>query len=413
MQSLAKFNRYDHVVTLVFLSVPTAFIGGELSLGVLGLMGLVGLFICRQNFFNSMDWNRQDTLIFLALTTVIALKALSFLWAELPSLALRNVANNIHFLGWPLLLFIFMKSKQSLQAMLRGAAYAAIITGIWAVYWLSVRILAHAYNPNEAFKAGAQNAGVLAHIMCVYALWLLYAFLNFNVSAQLRRLFGVGFLGAFVTMLVSTRRIQLVILIVLAGVLIFMHLKKSLSLRSLITTLLFAFAALLVVGTWMAPKFELAYTEATTFYDDDNPTGAEIQTSVGNRLEYYYLASRAVEEKPLLGYGAGIKPQHLERFSHDPSSLSHYNHFHNQYLQALVEVGILGSLFGLFAVLYLWRVQVWQLYARQPDISIMFAIIFMVYMMTGLFSIAFSQGLLNSFFVLANATLWASTKKST
>lgn len=413
MQSLGRFNRYDNLITLVFLSVPTAFIGGELSLAVVGLMGLVSLLMCRQNFFSSMDWNRQDTQIFLALTVVIVLKALSFFWAEHPNLTLRNVANNIHFLGWPLMLFVFMKSTKPWQAMLRGAAFAAIITGVWSVYWLSVRILGHAYNPNEAYKAGAQNAGVLAHIMCVYALWLLYAFLNLDVSAQLKKLFGIGFLGAFVTMLVSTRRIQLVILVVLAGVLIFMHLKKSLSLRSLTKTLLLALGALVVVGTWMAPKFELAYTEAATFYDDENPTGAEITTSVGNRLEYYYLATRAVEEKPLLGYGAGIKPEHLERFSHDPSSLSHYNHFHNQYLQALVEVGILGSLIALFAVLFLWRIQVWQLYAKQPSISMMFAILFMVYMMTGLFSIAFSQGLLNSFFVLANATLWAGMKKST
>ena len=200
-------------------------------------------------------------------------------------------------------------------------------------------------------------------------------------------------------------------MIILAGIIIFMHLKKSVTLRSFISTVVLTVVALFVIGTWMAPKFQLAYAEAVAFYDDGRPTGDEIKTSIGNRLEYYYVATNAIHESPLLGYGAGIKPEHLERFSHDPNSLSHYNHFHNQYLQTLVEVGIVGSLFVLLAMLYLWREQVWLLYAKHPHGSIAYALLFLVYMMTGIFSIAFSQGLLNSFFILANAVLWANAKK--
>ena len=137
-----------------------------------------------------------------------------------------------------------------------------------------------------------------------------------------------------------------------------------------------------------------------------------IQSSIGNRLEYYHIATSAIEAQPILGYGAGTKPQQLERFSHDPASLSHFNHFHNQYFQTVVEVGVFGSVLAVWALLFLWREQVWRVYAQCPHVAVFFALVFSVYMLTGLFSIALSQGLLNSFFILSNAVLWAEARKT-
>ena len=413
MQTWAHMNRYDRTIVFVFFSIPLIPAGGEAALAVLGLCGAFVFLKSPSAFKKELAWTRRDKLIFLALSSVFILKLLSIMWADNPTRAIKNVLNNVHFLGWPLLLWVFMRASQPLQSLTRGVACGALFAAAWGCMWVLLRIVrGDLMTTVEPFEAGSQNAGVFAHIVCVYGLWLLYAWLNFKVDVQTKRVLGMAFFAALIALLCSSRRIQLVIMMGLAGLVVLMHMQKNLNLRAFVSIAGLSAVVLALVAVWMAPKYEQAYVEATTFLNDPSPHAEAIQSSIGNRLEYYHIATSAIEAQPILGYGAGTKPQQLERFSHDPASLSHFNHFHNQYFQTVVEVGVFGSVLAVWALLFLWREQVWRVYAQCPHVAVFFALIFSVYMLTGLFSIALSQGLLNSFFILSNAVLWAEARKT-
>ena len=413
MQTWAHMNRYDRTIAFVFFSIPLIPAGGEAALAVLGLCGAFVFLKSPSAFKKELAWTRRDKLIFLALSSVFILKLLSIMWADNPTRAIKNVLNNVHFLGWPLLLWVFMRASQPLQSLTRGVACGALFAAAWGCMWVLLRIVrGDLMTTVEPFEAGSQNAGVFAHIVCVYGLWLLYAWLNFKVDVQTKRVLGMAFFAALIALLCSSRRIQLVIMMGLAGLVVLMHMQKNLNLRAFVSIAGLSAVVLALVAVWMAPKYEQAYVEATTFLNDPSPHAEAIQSSIGNRLEYYHLATSAIEVQPILGYGAGTKPQQLERFSHDPASLSHFNHFHNQYFQTVVEVGVFGSVLAVWALLFLWREQVWRVYAQCPHVAVFFALVFSVYMLTGLFSIALSQGLLNSFFILSNAVLWAEARKT-
>ena len=413
MQTWAHMNRYDRTIAFVFFSIPLIPAGGEAALAVLGLCGAFVFLKSPSAFKKELAWTRRDKLIFLALSSVFILKLLSIMWADNPTRAIKNVLNNVHFLGWPLLLWVFMRASQPLQSLTRGVACGALFAAVWGCMWVLLRIVhGDLMTTVEPFEAGSQNAGVFAHIVCVYGLWLLYAWLNFKVDVQTKRVLGMAFFAALIALLCSSRRIQLVIMMGLAGLVVLMHIQKNLNLRAFVSIAGLSAVVLALVAVWMAPKYEQAYVEATTFLNDPSPHAEAIQSSIGNRLEYYHIATSAIEAQPILGYGAGTKPQQLERFSHDPASLSHFNHFHNQYFQTVVEVGVFGSVLAVWALLFLWREQVWRVYAQCPHVAVFFALIFSVYMLTGLFSIALSQGLLNSFFILSNAVLWAEARKT-
>ena len=413
MQTWAHMNRYDRTIAFVFFSIPLIPAGGEAALAVLGLCGAFVFLKSPSAFKKELAWTRRDKLIFLALSSVFILKLLSIMWADNPTRAIKNVLNNVHFLGWPLLLWVFMRASQPLQSLTRGVACGALFAAAWGCMWVLLRIVrGDLMTTVEPFEAGSQNAGVFAHIVCVYGLWLLYAWLNFKVDVQTKRVLGMAFFAALIALLCSSRRIQLVIMMGLAGLVVLMHMQKNLNLRAFVSIAGLSAVVLALAAVWMAPKYEQAYVEATTFLNDPSPHAEAIQSSIGNRLEYYHIATSAIEAQPILGYGAGTKPQQLERFSHDPASLSHFNHFHNQYFQTVVEVGVFGSVLAVWALLFLWREQVWRVYAQCPHVAVFFALVFSVYMLTGLFSIALSQGLLNSFFILSNAVLWAEARKT-
>ena len=82
-------------------------------------------------------------------------------------------------------------------------------------------------------------------------------------------------------------------------------------------------------------------------------------------------------------------------------------HLHSQYLQILVDVGLFGALLAVGALTIIFRYSVVAPWRRgQHEVAALFATLYAVHMMSGLFNPAFSQGLSNSFFVLMASVLW-------
>jgi O-antigen ligase len=121
----------------------------------------------------------------------------------------------------------------------------------------------------------------------------------------------------------------------------------------------------------------------------------------------YHIAVQAIQDKPWLGWGAGARAHYLKQYAHFPEKMFERTHLHSQYLQTLVDVGVLGALLALGAVGVAWWVSVVLLWRRgEHETAALFAMLYAAHMGSGVFNPAFSQGLSNSFFVTMAAVLW-------
>jgi len=78
------------------------------------------------------------------------------------------------------------------------------------------------------------------------------------------------------------------------------------------------------------------YQDVLSFDRDKIPL-----TSVGRRAHMWLYASDLIKERPWLGWGIGSSHSLLDR----DADLERHPHFHNTYIQILVEQGIVGLTF--------------------------------------------------------------------
>ncbi|RPJ12224.1 MAG: O-antigen ligase domain-containing protein, partial [Deltaproteobacteria bacterium] len=68
--------------------------------------------------------------------------------------------------------------------------------------------------------------------------------------------------------------------------------------------------------------------------------------SISERLFLYKSAWELWKKKPFLGYGPGTSSVHLRMiYDTDPDKIGLYTHFHNFFLDILVQLGMIGLLF--------------------------------------------------------------------
>jgi O-antigen ligase len=405
-------NRYDYLISFLFFSIPAIKVGGEVLFGIISLYGILCLFKG-----DGRNWHKTTFLLVIALASIFFIKLISVSWALYPYATFKNALLHIHFLAWPLCLVVFLRANNPLLSMLKGVIFCTYFVAIWATVWLIYRLIYQMPLDSPPFEAGAQNSGVFAQIMVVYVFWIMCSLIQYNrFGSQIhllisRRNLILALFASLLCLLVSTRRIPMIILFIGLLPVLWIAQKQLTSYWRWIISISTIASAFLLAGL-MLPKYQQAYTEAMAFFEASPPTGAIIQSSIGNRLEYFYVAMKAFVSQPILGFGAGISPIKLNSFSHDPQAMSSYNHFHNQYMQSLVEVGILGSLLALVSVMYIVKKQICPMKKNHSEELPYLGILFFVFILEGMMSAAFSQGLLNTFFVAANVCIWTAHLKS-
>ena len=112
-----------------------------------------------------------------------------------------------------------------------------------------------------------------------------------------------------------------------------------------------AIGVILVIGAALSPfvfsRMSLLFADAADLLAGEGTGG--LSNSVRIRIDLWSHALELASRRPMLGYGLGSFPQVLK----DPSlaipadsPLWHFNHVHNQYLDLLLETGLIGL--GLF-----------------------------------------------------------------
>ena len=165
---------------------------------------------------------------------------------------------------------------------------------------------------------------------------------------------------------------------------VFLHYKVSM--RSILGALLLV---TVIFGTAynISEKFQARVMEAKVNIVAIN-NGSNYYTSLGLRVTMYYVALDILKENPLLGVGVGDYQLAAKRalkkdnhgFDERISDFITSNHFHSQYLNVLVQGGIIGLALLLMVFFHFLRLPI--AYREHKELSLLIVVIFLTSFLT-------------------------------
>lgn len=147
------------------------------------------------------------------------------------------------------------------------------------------------------------------------------------------------------------------------------HWRKQLSFKSL--ALAVVVTAALLVGlrntTLVQAPLNRVLTAVSEMQGSQTQQEGAQNSSVGARVELWKLAAQAVPEKPWLGHGHDERLNMIKKWGrdHDSEVVTSLGHMHNQYLNDLMDHGVLGLISGLIYILGLTGLAMWLLKRKQ------------------------------------------------
>lgn len=401
------FSRPQSWVFLFVLLSQLVFALPELI--ILG-MALFGLLLHRDNqklrgTLFSTDEERALWLVPLGFTSVFWIKLISASWAFNAEQAISSAFNSIHFLLWPLLVIFFQRANITIRQTEIWAATSLIVLLVW---YLGVRLFFPMSEDAQCFKAGAHNCGLLGQILAFILLWMFISFTRQTHDKLNKFYLLIALFAGWIAFLGTMRRTELVGLLIGMCIVLIWRFKKNISLRSIFSFLGLCLILMTLAWSVMKPRFSVVNDEISFFFQNTASRTEAINTSVGARLEMYRIAYLAIQERPLLGWGAGLKPKHIPQFATDPKNPFGYSNFHQQYLQIILEVGLLGAGVGLIFLIYLCkRMILIPLQNDSRESAAIIAALFFTYAWKGLANGSMQYSVTNTIFVFFSALIWA------
>jgi O-antigen ligase len=391
---------------LYFLGVILIPGATELGVLVLALLGLVVLLRWRVPGavgLHSFQWQSVDSRLSLAFALVFLFKFLSMLWADQPRLALSNALWHLHFLLWPLVLLGLHHCGAAQRDVERAVAAGLVAVAAWFVVF---KLSGERWLPFE--DAGSSNLGVLAQMTLFLGTWNLLALSRPGVDWRTAdgRLKAAAFVAAWVVMIASTRRLELLgLLLVTASVLAY-RLRSRLTVGRLLVLVLgvVALTGLMVFLRW--EKFETGFTELSNYFALRGKDPQVVLSSWGARLEMYRVGWLGFMDHPWLGMSAGARPYLMQMYGAPGEDVFGHRHFHSEILQTLVEGGVVWLVLLASAVAYAVRQMVIKPWRDAPELSLMALGLLGAYAIEGVFSAALIYGEANGVFVVASAWVW-------
>lgn len=219
------------------------------------------------------------------------------------------------------------------------ACLGALVLAIIQQYWLGIRA-----------KGGAGNAIVFAEVACLSVMICLT-----GIVSGIEKVRGVvlicAVLAGTVAIIYSGSRIIWLALL-MACIAVFLINLQTLKGKNAVRLLLLL-AVVAVVSAVLG--FRVIVDRADFLFADWNSlaTHGDYTTALGLRVALWDIGLRAFREAPLFGHGMGAAtPLMLQGFQERYGMAEGFSHFHNGFLTALVEAGILGAvtLGAIFAI---------------------------------------------------------------
>lgn len=210
-----------------------------------------------------------------------------------------------------------------------AACFVALFMAVFQQHWLGIRA-----------EGGAGNAIVFAEVLCLAVMVCVAGALS-GLERHRIALIGAALGGTIAIIYSGTRIVWPALLIAgIAVLLINQHRLKGRNAIRLLVLLVAAGVVIAAVGfQTIAGRVDFLRSDL-----DALATHGDHTTPIGLRFAVWDIGLKAFREMPLFGHGVGatqtlIKQGFRDQFGMDAG----FNHFHNGFLTALVQAGILGA----------------------------------------------------------------------
>lgn len=329
-----------------FAVFSVSFLAVSVSLGVamvsiaklLLLIAVVGqlFFDVKHRSFPSFKlWPSMTWWILLAMVWM----SLSFLWTESSSAdALAGWGRHSRILWFIPVLYLLRSPEQSLFTLKWFVAgMVMMMLSSWAlvaglpVPWATAKEL-----PSLGIVHGSTLEQPVLLTFLAVVLWFMR---DHWPQGHWRWVpIGILLLTVFNVFFVMTGRSGFLVMLVFISMAVWWQLPKRW--RWLVVGLPFVLAALMMV---LSPRFQTRTSQVVK--DVISYQQGSVESSQGQRLDYWHRSLLAVQEKPLMGHGVGSWRMNYHRLGGMQADAP--SNPHQQYLLWLVEAGVVGCIFFL------------------------------------------------------------------
>ena len=329
-----------------FAVFSVSFLAVSVSLGVamvsiaklLLLIAVVGqlFFDVKHRSFPSFKlWPSMTWWILLAMVWM----SLSFLWTESSSAdALAGWGRHSRILWFIPVLYLLRSPEQSLFTLKWFVAgMVMMMLSSWAlvaglpVPWATAKEL-----PSLGIVHGSTLEQPVLLTFLAVVLWFMR---DHWPQGHWRWVpIGILLLTVFNVFFVMTGRSGFLVMLVFISMAVWWQLPKRW--RWLVVGLPFVLAALMMV---LSPQFQTKTSQVVK--DVISYQQGSVESSQGQRLDYWHRSLLAVQEKPLIGHGVGSWRMNYHRLGGMQADAP--SNPHQQYLLWLVEAGVVGCIFFL------------------------------------------------------------------
>ncbi|MER8576892.1 O-antigen ligase family protein [Mesorhizobium sp. M1409] len=210
-----------------------------------------------------------------------------------------------------------------------AACFVALLMAVIQQYWIGVRA-----------EGGAGNPIVFATVVCLAVAVCVAGALS-GIERARNPLFHAALAGTIAIIYSGSRIAWLALLIAGIAVLLINH--RRLRGRNAVRVLLLLAAVGIVVAAF---GFQAISGRIDFLHSDWNALGAQgnYDSSLGIRVALWEIGLKAFRDMPLFGHGVGATQLLIKQGFHDQFAMeTGFNHFHNGFLTASVQAGILGA----------------------------------------------------------------------
>ncbi|TPI29089.1 O-antigen ligase family protein [Mesorhizobium sp. B3-2-1] len=246
----------------------------------------------------------------------------------------RHLIPLITFLFFPISYSTWSISQKTMLVRIivlasMAACFGALLLAVYQQYRLGIRA-----------EGGAGNAIVFAEVLCLAVVTCVAAALS-GIERYRIALICAALGGTIAIVYSGTRIVWLALLI--AGIAVLLINQQRLRGRNAVRVLLLLAAIAVTIAVF---GFQTIAGRVEFLHSDWDALAAhgDYATALGSRVALWDIGLKAFREMPFFGHGVGatrllIKQGFQDQFGMDEG----FNHFHNGFLTALVQAGILGA----------------------------------------------------------------------
>ncbi|MGZ5208868.1 MAG: O-antigen ligase family protein [Sulfuricurvum sp.] len=320
------------------------------------ILWFVVLFLVRKDFKTSWEMIKSNRAL-VAMGAFISIMFISLLWSNDTHEALNQIRLYSYWILIPILATTLKKEwlLTIITAFLTGMFVSEIVAyGIFFEWW--------------SYKNSTPDypSPFMFHIhysifLATTSILLLSRLLSYRYTWQSKLPMFLFFLTSTGNLMLSTGRTGQLALLVAIGVAVIIHYRLTIKSFFIFVTL----GTMLFVGAYTTldlfqKRFDMAVSDVRQFQKGN------FDTSWGLRAAFWVVTYDIIREHPLIGIGIGdyksAAAQTLAKNNHNftPETIKwcSNNHYHNQYLMILAQIGIIGFALMLWMLIELFRLKI-------------------------------------------------------